>query len=532
MSSAQKWQINLKDLLHGLIATELCPSLMVSGLTMDSRQVCSGDCFIAIKGAATDGGKYIGQALQHGAIAVLVDEEIVIDENRVDADLLAQSVPVLRIKNLKTLVSEIAGRFYANPSQEMNLVAFTGTNGKTTCSRLYAQLLAEIGATQQGSRSAFIGTTGYAMAQPAYAQSGEGLFNSKHPAATSLTTPDAVNMQRILAELLACGAKQVALEASSHSLQQQRIASLNINAAVFTNLSRDHLDYHGDIESYAAAKAQLFAFPSLKYAVINRDDQVGRNILAGLQPQIKTITFSLENPGADIYCRSMSLSAEGILAYIETPWGKGELKSSLLGKFNLANLLAVIAVAGLQGISLEEILRAIPLLTPVSGRMELVSASMKPKVIVDYAHTPDALEKALQALRGHCAGRLWVVFGCGGDRDMGKRAAMGEIAQRYADKVIVTSDNPRTEPPQQIAQNILEGMQGEVDVELDRRGAIVKSINAADKDDIVLIAGKGHENYQIIGIDSFPFSDQEEAKIALLNLLNTSSATAGEGARS
>ena len=526
MSSAQKWQINLKDLLHNMVATELCPSLMISGLTMDSRQVKTGDCFIAIKGAATDGGKFIGQALKAGAIAVLVDNDIDVAE-----DFSQQGVPVLRINHLNSLVSEIAGRFYGNPSQTMNLVAFTGTNGKTTCSRLYAQLLAEISATQQRSISAFVGTTGYAMAQPAYAQVGDGLFNSKHPASTSLTTPDAVNMQRILAELRACGAEQIALEASSHSLQQQRIASLQINTAVFTNLSRDHLDYHGDIDSYAAAKARLFAMPSLKNAVINRDDRVGRDILAGLQSHINKITFSLENPSADIYCSAITLSAQGILACVETPWGQGELQSSLLGRFNLANLLAVIAVAGVQGISLDEILRVIPLLTPVSGRMELVSATLKPKVIVDYAHTPDALEKALQALRGHCSGRLWVVFGCGGDRDTGKRAAMGEIAQRYADRVVVTSDNPRTESPQQIAQHILEGIPGSVDVELDRREAIALSINAADENDIVLIAGKGHENYQIIGLDSFPFSDQEEAKTVLLNLPYANPPEIGEGAR-
>lgn len=523
MTSAQQWQINLKDLLLDFINPELCPNLMISGLTMDSRQVREGDCFVAVKGSTTDGGKFISQALQSGAIAVLVDAEIDNTE-----DISEQATPVLSIKNLNGLVSEIAGRFYGNPSQKMNLVAFTGTNGKTTCSRLLAQLLAEINSAVHKSESAFVGTTGYAMAQPSCAHRGDGLFDSARPFGTALTTPDAVNMQRILAELSACGAQQVALEASSHSLHQHRIAGLNINTAVFTNLSRDHLDYHGDLESYAAAKARLFDMPSIKYAVINRDDRVGRDILADLQPSIKAITFSLENPVADIYCSEMAFSGQGLTALVETPWGKGELKSSLLGRFNLANLLTIIAVAGLQGISLDEILRVIPLLTPVSGRMELVSAELKPKVIVDYAHTPDALEKALQALRGHCVGQLWVVFGCGGDRDNGKRAAMGEIAQRFADKIVVTSDNPRTEAPQQIAQNILEGIQGAVSVELDRREAIISSINDASADDIVLIAGKGHENYQIIGVDSFPFSDQEEAKTALLNLFNSGPLETGE----
>ncbi len=524
MSLVQTWQIDLKDLLHDIVNEQLCPQLSISGLSMDSRQVSSGDCFIAIKGTMTDGGKFIDEALQRGAVAVLVDAEIDMSN-----ELSKSAIPMLSIKNLSGLVSEIAGRFYANPSQEMDLVAFTGTNGKTTCSRLYAQLLAEIGSEREGSKSAFVGTTGYAMAQSTHAQATDTVCESSFPIGTSLTTPDAINMQRILAELQAQGARHVALEASSHSLHQQRIASLHIDTAVFTNLSRDHLDYHGDLKHYVAAKALLFAMPSVKKAVINLDDRIGREIAAGLQPQINALTFSLENPMADVYCSEMNFSSQGISASVVTPWGKGELKSSLLGKFNLANLLTVIAVAGMQEIPLQDILKVIPLLTPVCGRMELVSAELKPRVIVDYAHTPDALEKALQALREHCVGKLWVVFGCGGDRDIGKRAAMGEIAQRYADKIVVTNDNPRNEPPKQIAQHILQGIEGTVGVELDRREAIASSIKNASSDDIVLIAGKGHEHYQVIGVDSFPFSDQEEARTVLHNLSNARLSATGEG---
>jgi UDP-N-acetylmuramoyl-L-alanyl-D-glutamate--2,6-diaminopimelate ligase len=526
MTSARKWQITITDLLRDIVSPELCSQLMISGLSMDSREVRKGDCFVAVKGAATDGGRFIDQAIQRGAVAVLIDEEISHCSKVSNAE-----VPLLKIRDLSNLVSEIAGRFYGHPSRSMDLVAFTGTNGKTTCSRLYAQLLAEIFTTRQGSRSAFVGTTGYAITQPTYSQASDDLFDAKNPVGTALTTPDAVNMQRILAELQACGADRVALEASSHSLQQQRIAGLVIDTAVFTNLSRDHLDYHGSLEHYAAAKARLFAMSSLKQAVINQDDTVGREILADLQPHVNAVTFSLESPVADVYCTEMNFTGQGVTASVVTPWGQGEIKSSLLGKFNLANLLAVIAAAGVAGIGLRDILRVIPLLTPVPGRMELVSAELKPRVIVDYAHTPDALEKALQALRGHCTGQLWVVFGCGGDRDVGKRAAMGEIAQRCADRVVVTSDNPRTEPPQQIAQHILEGIQVEVDVELDRRQAIISSISKASAEDIVLIAGKGHESYQIIGVDPFPFSDQEEAKTALQNLQNSPSKAAWEGAR-
>ena len=284
-----------------------------------------------------------------------------------------------------------------------------------------------------------------------------------------------------------------------HSLVQRRVAGLKINTAVFTNLSRDHLDYHGDINAYAAAKSRLFAMQGLQHAVINSDDSVGRVILANLDQSIQAFSFSLENNSADIYCSTIGLSPEGLRASVVTPWGQGEISSPLLGKFNLANLLAVIGAAGAQGYALVDILRVIPALRAVSGRMELVDVSAQPAIVVDYAHTPDALEKALQALRVHCQGNLWVVFGCGGDRDAGKRAEMGAIAQRCADKLVVTSDNPRTESPQQIIDHILQGTSRDVIVESDRRAAIRQAIFAADKNDVVLIAGKGHEDYQILG---------------------------------
>lgn len=526
MSLTQNLQMTLAELLHNIVNPDECSKVSVSGLTMDSRLVCPGDCFIAIKGLVTDGAKYISEAIDQGAVAVLVDAEI-----DLGCEPTAAGIPLLAIQNLSALVSEIAGRFYGNPSQRMNLVAVTGTNGKTTCCRLYAQLLAQIGRSEKRATSAFIGTTGYAIAQSNNRQSEDQLFESEQTKETGLTTPDAVSMQRILAELLDDGAQQVALEASSHSLVQYRIAGLNIDTAVFTNLSRDHLDYHKDLDSYASAKASLFAMPSVKRAVINRDDPVGRNIVASLQPSLELLTISLENTAADIYCSGMTLNTQGITASIVTPWGEGILNSSLLGQFNLTNLLTVIAVAGMQGIALQDILQAIPKLRSVPGRMEMIGGELKPVVIVDYAHTPDALEKALQALRGHCSGRLWVIFGCGGDRDSGKRAAMGEIAQRYADQVVVTSDNPRTEPPQQIVDHILQGIQGEVIVELDRRQAIASSIQSAAEEDIVLIAGKGHENYQVIGVDSFPFSDQTEARMALQKVFNSVRGESGEGAK-
>jgi UDP-N-acetylmuramoyl-L-alanyl-D-glutamate--2,6-diaminopimelate ligase len=297
------------------------------------------------------------------------------------------------------------------------------------------------------------------------------------------------------------------------------VAGLHVDTAVFTNLSRDHLDYHGDLASYAAAKSRLFAMTGLKNAVINIDDSVGLMILENLDPQIRAITFSVEGQDtgrtADIDCRTIGLSPEGLRAAIHTPWGDGELRSPLLGKFNLANLLAVIGAAIAQGFALADILQVVPDLRAVPGRMELVDANAAPSVVVDYAHTPDALEKALQALRVHCQGKLWAVFGCGGDRDIGKRAEMGSIAQACADQVIITSDNPRSEDPQQIIDHIIQGTSREVVVEPDRRAAIRQAILGADKNDVVLIAGKGHEDYQILGAQRLPFSDQGEARLAL-----------------
>jgi UDP-N-acetylmuramoyl-L-alanyl-D-glutamate--2,6-diaminopimelate ligase len=509
MSVVDKCRIRVADLLADLVTEPVSSELWVTGLTLDSRQVREGDGFIALKGSLTNGVDYIEQAVDRGAEVILVDAEA-----ELDAKLLALEAPLFRIQNLAAQVSEIAGRFYHHPSRQMKLVAFTGTNGKTTCSRLYAQLLANLSV-----RSAFIGTTGFGMAQTGGAKGTAETTADDWRINSGLTTPDAVTMQRILAELSATGAQQIALEASSHSLVQQRIAALEIDTAVFTNLSRDHLDYHGDLDRYAAAKASLFSMPGVKHAVINRDDVIGRRILAGLNPAITALTFSLENPAADIYCSqitaSSQLNAPGLRATIHTPWGREILESSLFGTFNLLNLLAVIGVAGIQGIELSEILRAIAKLSAVLGRMEVITADGKPVVVVDYAHTPDALENALLALRPHCAGQLHVIFGCGGDRDVGKRPLMGEIARRCADRVVVTSDNPRSESPQQIADDILQGIQAEVEVELDRRQAIANCIGNAAAQDIILIAGKGHENYQILGGDRLPFSDQLEARLAL-----------------
>ena len=509
MSLAKKCYIPLSDLLQGFVDTDQLPQIDISGVTIDSRAVKSGDCFIALKGIMTDGAHYIQQSILDGAVAVLVDESTQVEIN--DSEF---SVPILRINKLTQLVSEIAGRFYGNPSQQLNIAAFTGTNGKTTCSQLYAQLMARVSVDGESIKSAYIGTTGYGVAESEPENNPEETFKGKQDS-HQLTTPNAVSAQRILAELLNNGSQYVALEASSHSLVQHRLEAVQIDTAIFTNLSRDHLDYHQTIENYAAAKASLFELPSVKTAIINLDDRVGEKIIAGLRADISLVTFSLENKTADVYCSDCSFSAAGTSATIQTPWGSGRLDTSLLGQFNLSNLLAVIATACMHGARLEDCLKVVPKLKAVSGRMELVSSVMQPQVVVDYAHTPDALEKALQALKPYCVGKLWLVFGCGGNRDSGKREQMGRVADQYADKVIITNDNPRFEAPEEIAQQIVKAVSGDVEVELDRRRAIATSIIQADKQDIVLIAGKGHENYQIIGSNAIAFSDQEEALAAL-----------------
>ncbi len=500
MALSQSPAITLVDLLKDFMDTSGCPSVSVTGVALDSRLVVPGDLFIAVKGTQTDGAQYIAQAIEKGAVAILLEQ------NMVSADW---AVPVIALPELSEYVSDIAGVFYGQPSQQMPVTAITGTNGKTTCSQLLAQLFGLL-----GEPAGFVGTLGYGL-------SGYGLSdndtatNKSATTDTGLTTPDAVSVQRILAELKDAGAKRIAMEVSSHSLVQRRIAGLQIDTAVFTNITHDHLDYHGNLNSYAAAKARLFAMTGLKNAVINIDDNVGRLILVNLDPLVNGISYSVENHSADIHCDRISISASGIDAEVVTPWGRGQLKSSLLGKFNLANLLAVIGAAGMQGFALDKILQAAASLTAVSGRMELVDANVLPVVVIDYAHTPDALEKALQALRNHCQGELWVVFGCGGDRDIGKRAEMGKVADHRADNIVVTSDNPRTESPEKIIDQVLLGITRDVSVVVDRRDAIRTAIKDAQPNDVILIAGKGHEDYQILGAQRLPFSDQAEARLAL-----------------
>lgn len=463
---------------------------LIRELTLDSRKVRPGDLFLAVPGTAQDGRLHIADAVARGAAAVAYEAEGA-------SKMTAHSAELLPIKGLVGQLSAIAGRFYGEPSRALRLVGVTGTNGKTSVSQLLAQALDLL-----GERCGIVGTLGTGFH--------EALESGRH------TTPDPVAVQAILADLKQAGARAMAMEVSSHGLEQGRVAALDFDVAVFTNLSRDHLDYHGSMEAYGAAKAKLFAWPDLRCRVINLDDAFGRQ-LAGASHEPRLISYSLDDSSAYIYCREASFDDHGVRARLVTPQGEGNLRSPLLGRFNLSNLLAVVgALLGLN-YPLDEILALLPQLQGPVGRMQRFGGGQLPLVVVDYAHTPDALEKVLEALRPHVTGRLLCLFGCGGDRDSGKRPLMAQVAERLADAVLVTDDNPRTEAPAQIVADIRAGFAKPEQVEFihGRGQAIAQLIAAAKAGDVVVLAGKGHEDYQEINGVRQPFSDLIETAKAL-----------------
>lgn len=498
--------IALKDLLPELDLGNAA-NIAVCNLCLDSRQIKTGDAFIALVGIKVDGRDFIAKAIELDVTAILVEA----DKNWQGIDWLGK-VPVIAVENLPEKVSEIAGRFFADPSKRIPLIGITGTNGKTTCSLLAAQLMAGL---QQ--KSGVVGTIGYGLVDAksiAPVSQQLGLLTS-----TGLTTPDPIALQRILAELVNAGASSIAIEVSSHSLQQKRVAGLHFSHAIFTNLTQDHLDYHGDLISYGNAKAQLLLAAGLKTAVINADDDWAKGLASKAPSSVKMMSYSTRTQ-ADIYAQNIELHPAGTRAHIISPWGEANINSPLLGEFNIGNLLAVIACVCDQGYTLEQLLPLIEKLEPAPGRMQLVAvdqAAQEIQVIVDYAHTPDALENTLHAIHQHKPGRIWTVFGCGGDRDKAKRPQMGKIAERLSDCVIVTNDNPRSEEPSSIAADILRGMNHPSGclVIADRAQAIDFAIQQAKAGDIVLIAGKGHEDYQIFATQTLPFSDSKHARISL-----------------
>jgi len=494
----------LPMLLAGMLAD---PSVLaeqtVTGLTLDSRQVQSGNLFISLSANEKKRTVYLEQALTLGAIAVLFDASQPLSEQETLA-LALSNIGAYPIKQMAGKVSEIAARFYGHPSLAMTVIAVTGTNGKTSVSQFIAQSLEFLELP-----CGVIGTLGI------------GRLN--HLQSSGMTTPDPVSLQAALADLCQQGIKYVVIEASSHALEQGRLNSVDVDVAVLTNLSRDHLDYHLDMESYAAAKQRLFEMDNLKTAVINNDDDFGKLLITRLAAK-KALTVmsysSLAFETATIQAQNVHATSDGLNFELVTNTTSASIDSRLLGRFNVDNLLAAATSLLAINVSFDDVVKALALCHSVDGRMQCYGGKQQPQIVIDFAHTPDALEQALKSLRVHLAtnGQLWCVFGCGGDRDMGKRAVMGQIAEHYADKIVLTDDNPRSEMPAAIVQDILSGIkeQQNVYIEHNRQLAITYVISNAQSADIVLLAGKGHEQYQEIAGVKQPFSDAVVVQKVLL----------------
>ena len=468
----------------------------VSDLTLDSREVRKGSLFFALSGRKMHGLEFAAEAVARGASVVLWEPE-----GKITAPDLPAGVSGAAVPNLKHLVGRIADRFFNWPSSHLRITGITGTNGKTTCAYLLAQCLERL-----GGAAAYMGTIGWgrpaALAQPTH------------------TTPDAVTVHRQLAQLRAAGVRDVAIEISSHALDQGRVDGVRIAVAALTNLTRDHLDYHGSMAQYGAAKSKLFKFADLQHVVLNVGNDFGRGLAQAHAGGAQLTVVWVGEGGFGwlaeraLQATQVSLEPRGISLHLDGSFGKLTVKTQLMGRFNAENSVIVIGCLLALGVPLRDAGEALAQCRPAPGRMEVVStaAQDKPTVVVDYAHTPDALAKALSAAREHCVGLLWCVFGCGGDRDPGKRVVMGEIADELADRIIVTDDNPRSENPQVITGAILGGIKSQgVRVIHDRGEAIATALKEAQPADLVLIAGKGHEDYQIYGETRRAFSDRGEA---------------------
>ena len=450
----------------------------IQGITDDSRCVKAGDLFCALSGESFDGRSFVADAVNRGAVAVVCEPPAP-----------DTSVPVVAVENLRARLGDFASRVHGDPSHDVEVIAVTGTNGKTSFTHLLAQAL-----TVVGLPTGLIGTMGYGKPE-----------SLKEP---GLTTPAAVDLQYKVKQLTSDECLAIVLEASSHGLAQGRLNGLAVDTAVLTNLTLDHRDYHATLEDYRAAKQRLFEKSSLRNAVLNFDDEFGRDLAPRLGSWLNVVTYSRTDSVATVHCRSVDFGPDGLSLQLIVNTDRVSVELPLFGKFNVENVLAVAAAMLAMGYLVADIELVLNRLKPVAGRMDIVSRADKPCVIVDYAHTPDALQKALQAVRQHFPGKkLNCVFGCGGDRDKSKRAMMGEIAERLADEVILTSDNPRSEDPSDILAEIEKGMTTQGLSIVDRRDAILHAIGAASEEDVVLVAGKGHEDYQLLPEGRVPFSD-------------------------
>lgn len=494
--------MKISQLLQGMIEIPARQDSEVTGVSSDSRGIKAGDCFLALKGENQDGRNYIRDVIAKGASAILVDEGH-------GYQLDDSSIPIFHVPKLVDKLGEIAARFYQRPSEQVTMVGVTGTNGKTSTSQFIAMAM-----KMHQISCGVVGTLGFGFP--------EQLLPTTH------TTANALVLQQQLAAMQQQGAKVIAMEVSSHALEQGRTNGVAFDIAIFTNLTRDHLDYHGTMENYANAKRKLFYAPGLKYAVINTDDDFGLALAQELKNKITVYGYGLQVRDASIptmTAHHIHLNHKGLSAKISSPFGEGQLKSKLLGRFNLSNLLAVLTTLQLLNVPFEASLEYLAALQTVPGRMQVFGGGKLPLVVVDYAHTPDALMQVLIALREHTQGTLWCLFGCGGDRDKGKRPLMGQIAERYSDHLIITDDNPRTEDPINIVSEIVAGLlcPWAVEIEHDRGAAIAHVISCAAAGDVILVAGKGHEPYQIIGQEKIAFSDSEHIQLQLKQKMTVNS---------
>ncbi|MDQ0164603.1 UDP-N-acetylmuramoyl-L-alanyl-D-glutamate--2,6-diaminopimelate ligase [Bacillus horti] len=492
-------RMKIRELLHTLTPyyffNEKWDDITISSIEMDSRLVTSGTLFVCIEGAQTDGHLYVDQAVELGAVAIVAQKKI------------EATVPVIIVPDTRRSLAFLAAEFFRNPTKELGLIGVTGTNGKTTVTHLLEAIFEGV-----GNRTGRIGTIGTKI--------GDTLREGKN------TTPESLELQRSFREMVDAGCKYAFMEVSSHAIQMGRIRGCQFKTAIFTNLTQDHLDYHGTMEEYKRAKGLLFAqlgssydSDKLKYAIINGDDPVSQYYMDITPAQV--ITYGIDSQDVDVRATNIKISSEGMQFTVESFMGTEDFRVQLLGKFNVYNLLSTIAAGLVEGISLSQIKQSLEQVKGVRGRLESVSAGQGFSVVVDYAHTPDSLENVLLTAKEFAENRVLCVIGCGGDRDRTKRPIMAQIAARHADYSVLTSDNPRTEEPAQILEDMIQGLtQEKVSKELytslvDRREAIYTAIEMARPGDVVIIAGKGHETYQDINNQKLHFDDREVVLEAL-----------------
>ncbi len=471
------------------------PDIKINAIRLDHRKITAGDLFIALKGHHIDARQFITAAIGAGAAVVLAEDDET-DDFRLD---VKNGVFVIYFPHLKRALSEIAARFYQTLETPLSVIGVTGTNGKTTVSQLIAQWLILL-----GEKTAVMGTTG------------NGFLGALTMSAN--TTGSALDIQAALADFKAQSASHVVMEVSSHGLVQERVRAVPFSAAIFTNLSRDHLDYHITMAAYADAKLRLFTKYNANVLVINADDETGRRWLSAM-PLGVAVSLHAENvakhTGPSLWLTALTYSPQGCeLRFSSSHFGEGHLKCALIGEFNVSNLLLSLATLLMLGFDKNALLEKASALVPVIGRMEVFTKPHAPMVVVDYAHTPDALEKALLALKRHCKGQLWCVFGCGGERDKGKRPLMAAVAEKIADRLVLTEDNSRSEDPKQIIKEMESGMKTPqaAHVIYDRKTACAYAFSHASEGDVILIAGKGHEDYQITASGTIAYSDRETAE--------------------